>query len=77
MNLQLLGPLEAVLDGRPISVGYTKQRALVAALARQANATVSLHRLLDALRGELAPAIRVAGASASGPARAARAAARI
>jgi muconolactone D-isomerase len=64
------------LDGRPIPLGAIKQRALLAMLARQANATVSLHRLVDALWGEVAPAMGVAGRSASAPARAARAAAR-
>src|SRR5215217_1143375 len=77
MNLQLLGPVDAMLDGRPTPLGATKQRALLALLARQANVTVSLQRLVDALPGEVAPAMGVAGPSPSAPARARRAAARM
>jgi hypothetical protein len=77
MNLQLLGPVEAMLAGRPISLGVTKQRALLAVLACQANATVALRRLVEAVGGEVAPAMGVPGPSASPPALVARAAARI
>src|SRR3954465_453977 len=56
MDLQLLGPVEATLDGRPVSLGPTKQRALLAMLALQANATVGVDCLIDGLWGEDPPA---------------------
>src|SRR4051794_38688274 len=56
MDLHLLGPVEATLDGRPIPLGATKQRALLAMLALQANATVPVDRLVDGLWGEDPPA---------------------
>jgi DNA-binding SARP family transcriptional activator len=55
MDLQLLGPVEATLDGRPIPLGATKQRAVVAMLALQPNATVSVDRLVDGLWREDPP----------------------
>ena len=56
MNLQLLGPVEATLAGRPIPLGTTKQRAVLAMLALEPNATVSVDRLIDGLWGEEPPA---------------------
>jgi YVTN family beta-propeller protein len=56
MNLQLLGPVEATLDDRPIPLGATKQRAVLAMLALQANATVSVDDLVDGLWGDDPPA---------------------
>src|SRR6187200_1129660 len=56
MDLQLLGPVEATLDGRPVPLGPTKQRALLAMLALHANATVGVDRLIDGLWGEDPPA---------------------
>ena len=56
MNLQLLGPVEATLEGRPIPLGTTKQRAVLAMLALEPNATVSVDRLIDGLWGEEPPA---------------------
>jgi len=56
MDLQLLGPVEATLDGRPIPLGATKQRALLAMLALEANAAVAVDRLVDGLWGEDPPA---------------------
>src|SRR4051812_38580955 len=55
-DLQLLGPVEATLDGRPIPLGATKQRAVLAMLALHPNATVSVDRLVDGLWGEDPPA---------------------
>jgi DNA-binding SARP family transcriptional activator len=52
MELFLLGPVEATLDGRPVPLGATKQRAV---LALRANETVSLERLVDGLWGEEPP----------------------
>jgi peptide/nickel transport system substrate-binding protein len=56
MDLQLLGPIEARLDGRSIPLGPTKQRAVLAMLALHANATVGVDRLIDGLWGEDPPA---------------------
>ena len=56
MDFHLLGPLEAVRDGRSIPLGGTKQRALLALLALRINQTVSPDRLIDELWGERPPA---------------------
>ena len=56
MNLQLLGPVEGRLEGRPLPLGATKQRAVLAMLALQANETVSVNRLVDGLWGDEPPA---------------------
>ncbi len=56
LKLQLLGPVEATIDGRPISLGPKKQRGLLAVLALHANETVSVDRLVDALWGDRPPA---------------------
>jgi YVTN family beta-propeller protein len=56
MELHLLGTVEATLNGRPIPLGATKQRAVLVMLALQANATVSVDRLVDGLWGEVPPA---------------------
>lgn len=53
--LQLLGPVEATVDGRSVPLGATKQRALLAMLALEANATVPVDRLVDGLWGEDPP----------------------
>ena len=54
-NLQLLGPVEASLDGRPIPLGATKQRAVLAMLGLRPNAAVSVDCLVDGLWGEKPP----------------------
>ena len=56
LKLQLLGPVEATTDGRPLSLGPKKQRSLLAVLALHANETVSVDRLVDALWGDRPPA---------------------
>ena len=56
LKLQLLGPVEATIDGRPLSLGPKKQRSLLAVLALHANETVSVDRLVDALWGDRPPA---------------------
>lgn len=56
MDFHLLGPLEAVHDGRAIPLGGSKQRALLALLALQINQTISQERLIDELWGERPPA---------------------
>jgi DNA-binding SARP family transcriptional activator len=52
----ILGPLEAVADGTPVPLGGRTQRAVLAALLLQANETVSVDRLVEAVWGERAPA---------------------
>ena len=51
----LLGPLEILVDGRPLELGSTKQRALLAILLLHANAVVARDFLIDELWGERAP----------------------
>ena len=41
MHVQVLGPLEATVDGRTVSLGGAKPRALLAMLALHAGSTVS------------------------------------
>jgi DNA-binding SARP family transcriptional activator len=52
----VLGPIEATADGRPLTVGAGKQRALLAVLVMHANTAVSVDRIIDALWGERPPA---------------------
>ena len=55
MDIRLLGPIEASLDGRPIRLGPRQQRAVLAMLALQLNRTVSTDRLIEGLWDERAP----------------------
>jgi WD40 repeat protein/DNA-binding SARP family transcriptional activator len=56
MDVQVLGPVEASVDGRTIPLGGGKPRALLAMLALNAGSTVSTQRLIDGLWGEEPPA---------------------
>jgi YVTN family beta-propeller protein len=56
MDFKLLGPLEVWHQGRPLSVGGTKQRALLAILLLHANEVVSRDLLIDELWGARPPA---------------------
>ena len=56
MNVSVLGPLEASVDGRPVALGAGKPRALLAILALHAGEPVSTERLIDGLWGERPPA---------------------
>ena len=49
MEVQLLGPVEATDDGRPVALGAAKQRALLAILALRANHVVPAETLVDGL----------------------------
>jgi DNA-binding SARP family transcriptional activator len=51
----ILGPLEVRLGGRPVALGSTKQRALLAALLLRANEVVPTERLIDELWGDAPP----------------------
>src|SRR3954452_18941176 len=55
MDIRLLGPVEASLDGGPAPLGPKQQRAVLAMLALELNRTVSMDRLIDGLWGERAP----------------------
>jgi DNA-binding SARP family transcriptional activator/pimeloyl-ACP methyl ester carboxylesterase len=55
MEFRVLGPLEAVVDGRPVALGGTKQRALLARLLLENGRAVGLERLVDDLWGEAPP----------------------
>jgi DNA-binding SARP family transcriptional activator len=56
MEFRILGPLEAVDDGRAVPLGGAKQRALLTVLVLHANETLGLDRLIDELWGERPPA---------------------
>jgi DNA-binding SARP family transcriptional activator/DNA-binding beta-propeller fold protein YncE len=49
MEIRLLGPVEVVVEGRPVELGGAKQRALLAILALHANHVVPASRLIDDL----------------------------
>ena len=49
LEVRLLGPLEVSTDGRSVSVGGAKPRALVAALALDSGRVVSVDRLVESL----------------------------
>src|SRR4051812_44333264 len=55
MEFRLLGPLEVWEEGRPLSLGGTKQRALLAILLLRANEVVSRDVLIGELWGERPP----------------------
>ena len=55
MDIRLLGPIEASLDGGPAPLGPRQQRAVLAMLALQLSRTVSIDRLIEGLWGERAP----------------------
>jgi DNA-binding SARP family transcriptional activator len=56
MEFRILGPLEVVDEGRPVSLGGSKQRTLLALLLSTANKPVSVDRLIDALWADEPPA---------------------
>ena len=56
MDFRILGPLEALDEGRVVRLGGSKQRALLAVFLLHANETLGTDRLIDELWGERAPA---------------------
>ena len=56
MDVRVLGPMQASVDGRSVRLGGGKPRALLAMLALNAGGTVSTERLIDGLWGEEPPA---------------------
>jgi DNA-binding SARP family transcriptional activator/tetratricopeptide (TPR) repeat protein len=55
LELRLLGPVEARVDGRPVPLGARKQRLVLAILALEANRQVPVDRLVDLLWPEGPP----------------------
>ena len=55
MEFRLLGPLEAVSDGRSLPLGGPKQRAVLAVLLLHPNEVVSTDRLVDDVWGAEPP----------------------
>ena len=55
MEFRILGPLEVGEQGRPLSLGGARQRAVLALLLTRANEVVSTDRLIDELWGERPP----------------------
>jgi DNA-binding SARP family transcriptional activator len=55
MDYRILGPLEVVDQSRPLSLGGSRQRALLALLLLHPNEVVSTDRLLDELWREQPP----------------------
>ena len=56
MDFRILGPLEALDEGRDVAPAGSKRRALLALLLLHANETLSIERLIDELWGEHPPA---------------------
>jgi DNA-binding SARP family transcriptional activator len=56
MDFRILGPLEALDEGRDLAPAGGKRRALLALLLLHANETLSRERLIDELWGESPPA---------------------
>jgi predicted ATPase/DNA-binding SARP family transcriptional activator len=56
LQIELLGPVEARVDGRPVALGGQRPRALFAVLALMGGRVVSSDRLIDELWGEHPPA---------------------
>lgn len=55
-EFRLLGPLEVLVDGKPLRIAAAKPRALLALLLLNRNRVVPTERLVDELWGEEAPA---------------------
>lgn len=51
MEFRVLGPLEVVVDGEPVSLGGRKQRAVLALLLLEAGRPVSADRMIDEVWG--------------------------
>ncbi|WP_170211905.1 AfsR/SARP family transcriptional regulator [Saccharothrix australiensis] len=55
MSFRILGPLEVLVDGRPLAIGRNRQRTVLAVLLAHVNRTVSVRRLVWAVWGEDVP----------------------
>jgi hypothetical protein len=69
MDFRILGPLEALEEGRAVALGGSKQRALLAVFLLHANEALSTDRLIDDLRrrGARGGALAVARSGPGGP----------
>jgi DNA-binding SARP family transcriptional activator/WD40 repeat protein len=56
VQIRVLGPVDALVDGQTIPLGGSKQRAVLAMLALRANRTVATDELIDGLWGDHPPA---------------------
>jgi predicted ATPase/DNA-binding SARP family transcriptional activator len=56
LQIELLGPVEAWMDGKPVALGGQRPRALFALLALMGGRVVTNERLIDELWGEDPPA---------------------
>jgi DNA-binding SARP family transcriptional activator len=56
MDFRILGPLDVLDEGRAVTLGGSRQRALLALLLLHPNETLSTDRLIDELWGERPPA---------------------
>src|SRR5262245_15147926 len=52
VKIQVLGPLEVLVDGRALPLGPHRQRALLALLVLRANQVVTTERILEELWGD-------------------------
>ena len=55
LEFRLLGPVEAVVDGRPVALPAAKPRAVLAVLLLDRNRVVSVGRLIEDLWGDEPP----------------------
>jgi len=55
VEIRVLGPLEVVIDGRPVELPSAKARQVLAALVVRANEVVSTDRLFEVLWGAQPP----------------------
>ncbi|HEX6476925.1 MAG TPA: winged helix-turn-helix domain-containing protein, partial [Acidimicrobiales bacterium] len=55
VEFRVLGPLQVLVEGRPVPLGGAKQRLTLAGMLLHANAVVSVDRLADILWGDLPP----------------------
>ena len=56
LEIRLLGPVEALLDGAPVASGGARPRALLTVLALSAGTAVSTERLIDTVWDGAPPA---------------------
>jgi predicted ATPase/DNA-binding SARP family transcriptional activator len=59
IELRVLGPLEALRDGRPVALGGPKERTILALLAQSRGRLVRTETFVDALWGERPPSTAV------------------
>ncbi|HEY1617055.1 MAG TPA: BTAD domain-containing putative transcriptional regulator [Streptosporangiaceae bacterium] len=55
VEFRVLGPLEVIKDGSPVSITAPRQRTLLTVLALEANHVITVDRLVDSIWDELPP----------------------